>query len=133
MDRVREHGPRPQQPVRVVDVRVAGLLGEELRHEFDLCEILADVGLDAEGLVGCEFPQRGEGGGLAAGGEARGDDGGKEGGGGVEGVAVGDAGLGVGDGFGGAFVAVVRGAHVWVVHADAADVGALAALKGDVG
>ena len=47
MDGMCEDGARSQQTVRVVDFGIRILLGKHRFHQFQLVEVLGDVGLDA--------------------------------------------------------------------------------------
>lgn len=140
VDGVAEDGAGAEEAVAVVHVGVAVALGEHGLDEGELGRVLGDVGLHGEFLdvaaAAVGAPQGAEAGHAlagAGGGEARGEDGGDEGEGRVDGADVVDGGAGAGEGLVGGLVAVVGRVHVAVVHADAADEGALAGGEAEVG
>lgn len=135
MNGMREDGMRSQKSSGIVDIRVGFGGGEELRNESNFVEVFGDVGLDwsGRGGGGGKGAKVAEGFGGAGGGEARGDDWPDQGGRWVESADVGDCGFCSGEGGGCGFVAVVFWADSGVIHADAADEGALTLGVADCG
>lgn len=144
VDRVREDRAGREEVVPVVDGGVGGCVWEKLPHEGDLVSVLGDVRLDAEGLAipitplhrgrgRGQLPQRRQRPARTRRREPRRHDRRDEPPLGIDAPDVRDRRLGRGDRLLGRRVAVVSGAEARVVHADAADQGALAAAEAERG